>query len=62
MNICKNLCLNIGKKHGGKLEYPYINGYKFCCKCNLYFNFSNDNCFCCGCKYRIIQANEKVKK
>lgn len=55
---CKNRCTEF-KLKGGKLRY--INGEKFCRKCNGWFKNDQTHCFCCGYMYRIKARCDRLK-
>ncbi|NOJ26867.1 MAG: hypothetical protein DA330_02500 [Nitrososphaera sp.] len=58
--LCKDLC----QKHKARFEHSkgmYLNGYRFCRVCQVWFNTDSLYCICCGGRLGARPRSKKSK-
>ena len=58
--VCKGICHKYKAKWYAR-EYRYVNGQKRCNVCELFVNWNDSNCPCCGMLLRSRPRSMKAK-
>jgi hypothetical protein len=58
---CLNLCENLSSRT--KVGYPYyVDGRKYCHRCEIYLHYDGAFCPCCGTALRITPTSKRDKE